>query len=79
MKNVKKIAAPFAVLAFSVLLTGRAPAATNEPKQMIKQFFEAVQKNDVDGSLKTLFDGADMSADGEEAMNTGIKNAQKIA
>ena len=54
MKNVKKIAAPFAVLAFSLFLTSRAPAAANEPKQMIKQFFEAVQKNDVDGRFRSV-------------------------
>jgi hypothetical protein len=75
MKTTKKIAFAVPVLAFSLLLTSHAPAATNEPKQTIQQFFEAVEKNDVDRSLKTLFDGTDMTIDGQKEINAGIKKA----
>jgi hypothetical protein len=73
-----KTALPFVALSLSLLLTNLAPAATDEPKQTIQQFFEAVQQNDVEGSLKTLFAGADLSSDGEQEISTGIKKAISV-
>jgi hypothetical protein len=75
--TMKKITIPVAALAFS-LLTSLAPAATTEPKQTIQQFFEAVQKNDVEGSLRKLFNGAELTSDGEKEISSGIKNALSI-
>jgi hypothetical protein len=56
-------------------LSGAAPADTSQSKQAIEEFFEAIAKNDVDSALKTLFKGAQLTADAERELNTGIKKA----
>jgi hypothetical protein len=56
-------------------LFGSASADTSQPKQAIEEFFEAIAKNDVDGALKTLFKGAQLTADAERELNAGIKKA----
>jgi len=56
-------------------LFGAAPTDTSQPKQAIEEFFEAIAKNDVDGALKTLFKGAQLTADAEKELNAGIKKA----
>jgi hypothetical protein len=52
-----------------------APADTSHPKRAIEEFFVAIAKNDVDGALKTLFKGAQLTADAERELNAGIKKA----
>jgi hypothetical protein len=56
-------------------LFGAAPADTSQPKQTIEEFFEAIARNDVDSALKTLFKGAQLTADAERELNAGIKKA----
>jgi hypothetical protein len=90
MKTVKKLTLFVAALAFLTSpvhaatadpkdsvrqLFGAAPGDTNGPQQVIEEFFEAVAKNDVDGALKTLFKGAQLTADAERELNAGIRKA----
>jgi hypothetical protein len=56
-------------------LSGATPNDTSQPRQTIQDFFEAIGKNDIDGALKTLFKGAQLTADAERELNTGIKKA----
>ena len=70
-----KTTVAIAALALSIFLPGLSPAATNQPKETIQQFFELVQKNDVESSLKTLFNGADINGDGEKEISSEIKKA----
>jgi hypothetical protein len=72
---MKKITVHIAAFALSLLLPCVAPAATKQPKETIQQFFEFVQKNDVESSLKTLFNDADINGDGKKEINSGIQNA----
>lgn len=55
--------------------SGATPNDTSQPKQTIQEFFEAIEKNDIDGALKTLFKGAQVTADAERELNAGIKKA----
>ena len=57
-------------------LFGAAAAAdTSEPKEKIQAFFDAIGNNDIDGALKTLFKGAQLTTDAERELNAGIKKA----
>jgi hypothetical protein len=56
-------------------LFAATPADTSQPKQAIEEFFQAIAKNDVDGALKTIFKGAQLTADAERELNAGIKKA----
>jgi hypothetical protein len=56
-------------------LSGATPNDTSQPRQTIQEFFEAIAKNDIDGALKTLFKGAQLTADAERELNAGIKKA----
>jgi hypothetical protein len=56
-------------------LIGPTPSDTSQPRQAIQEFFEAVGKNDVDGALKTLFKGAQLTADAKRELNVAIKKA----
>jgi hypothetical protein len=56
-------------------LSGAVPQDTSQPKRAIEEFFEAIAKNDVDSALKTLFKGAQLTADAERELNAGIKKA----
>jgi hypothetical protein len=55
--------------------SGATPNDTSQPKQTIQEFFEAIGKNDIDGALKTLFKGAQLTADAEKELNAGIRKA----
>jgi hypothetical protein len=52
-----------------------AAAETSEPKEKIQAFFDAIGNNDIDGALKTLFKGAQLTTDAERELNAGIKKA----
>ena len=56
-------------------LFGAAASNTSEPKELIQGFFEAIESNDIDGALKTLFKGAQLTTDAERELNAGIKKA----
>jgi hypothetical protein len=77
---MKKIAVAVAALALSLLLASPAPASTqpNQPKQTIQQFFQSLQKNDVDGSLQTLFAGAQLTVEAVNELSTGITKGLSI-
>jgi hypothetical protein len=56
-------------------LFGTAAAETSEPKEKIQAFFDAIANNDIDGALKTLFKGAQLTTDAERELNAGIRKA----
>jgi hypothetical protein len=56
-------------------VSGATPNDTSPPRLTIQEFFEAIGRNDIDGALKGLFKGAQLTADAEKELNSGIKKA----